>query len=98
MVLSTTASTVFAQEPGSEADGYLLAQEVCAECHSIESGMKFSPNFLAPTFQDIADTPGMSGLALSVWSITPHKTMPNFAFSQEERADIIAYILSMKSK
>jgi len=96
-LLGMTA-TVHSQETGNLAAGHKLAQVVCAECHAIESGTKFSPNLLAPPFQDIADTPGMNGLALSVWSITPHETMPNIVFSHEERANIIAYILSLKSR
>ena len=90
--------TAYSQESGNHAAGYELAQNTCAECHAIELGDKFSPNILAPAFQDVADTPGMNELALSVWSVTSHPTMPNFRFSQKERADIIAYILSLKTR
>ena len=96
--LSAAVTVVHSKERGNQTEGRKLAQDVCAECHSIDPGIKSSPNLLAPPFQDIADTPGMNGLALSVWSITPHKIMPNFAFSHEQRADIIAYILSLKSE
>lgn len=98
IALSGVASAAHSQELGNPAAGYQLAQSVCSECHAIEVGEKLSPNDMAPPFQLVADTRGMTGLALSVWSITPHETMPNIAFNPEERADIIAYILSLKSK
>lgn len=97
MLLGMTGSA-YPEELGNRSAGYDIALEVCAECHAIEPGAKFSPNPLAPPFQDVADTPGMSSLALSVWSVTPHEMMPNFIFKDKERADIIAYILSLKSK
>ncbi|MGI9356522.1 MAG: hypothetical protein ACR2PF_15350 [Rhizobiaceae bacterium] len=67
-LLGMTA-TVHSQETGNQAAGRKLAQDVCVECHAIKSGTEFSLNLLAPTFQDIADTPSMNGLALSVWSV-----------------------------
>jgi hypothetical protein len=48
------------------------------------------------TFETIANTPGMTALALSVWLTTPHREMPHLILSAQEREDIIAYITSLR--
>lgn len=87
---------VMAQEPGSLDAGYRLAEEVCAECHAIDLDDLDSPNVDAPPFYEVANTPGMTALALSVWFRTSHPTMPNFVIEEDESSDLIAYILSLK--
>jgi hypothetical protein len=57
-----------------------------------------SPNKQAPPFKAIADTPGMSVTALTVWSRTSHPTMPNFVIEPADMDDLIAYILSLREK
>ena len=90
-------SSAHAQKIGNVSDGYQLALQVCSECHSIEIGNYFSLNKNAPPFEAIAKTPGMNEMALNVWFKTPHLTMPNFKFSERETANLIAYILSLKT-
>jgi hypothetical protein len=48
------------------------------------------------TFEVIAKTPGMTGMALSVWLTTPHRNMPHLILSAQERDDVIAYITSLR--
>ena len=67
LALSVVPESARSEERGNPTAGYRLAQDVCVECHATGLGIKFSPNLLAPPFHDIADTPGMNGLALSVW-------------------------------
>jgi hypothetical protein len=55
-----------------------------------------SPNEDAPAFRDIAVTPGMTAMALSVALNTSHRIMPNIVLAPDEQADIMAYILSLK--
>jgi mono/diheme cytochrome c family protein len=76
--------------------GYRLAQAVCAECHAIEPGDRYSPNMDAPPFSEVANKPGMTVIALSVWFRTPHPTMPNLVITKDEASDLSAYILSLK--
>ncbi|MEX0347090.1 MAG: cytochrome c [Rhizobiaceae bacterium] len=85
-----------AQERGNVADGQILAREVCAECHAVDEGFMISPNPEAPSFTEIADKPGMTELALSVWFQSPHPTMPNFILEEKESRDLIAYIRSLR--
>jgi hypothetical protein len=52
----------------------------------------------APTFRAIANTPGMTALALNVFLRTPHRSMPNLVISDGDRDNVIAYILSLRDK
>jgi mono/diheme cytochrome c family protein len=78
--------------------GKAYAQEVCAACHAVEQGEEESPLYEAPTFQSVADTPGMTEMALSVWLQSSHPTMPNIVLSQDEIRNVVAYIHSLKGK
>ena len=85
-----------AVETGSAQEGQVLARQVCAECHAVERGDAFSPVFPAPTFEVIAETPGMTATALSVVLRTPHATMPDLMLTSEQIGNLTAYILSLK--
>ena len=100
LVLSagTFASSAWAEESGSTKDGQRFAQSVCAQCHGVRDGERTSPNTKAPTFTNVANTPGMNAMALEVWFQTPHPTMPNLKFSNEESDNVIAYILSLRKR
>ena len=57
---------------------------------------EFSPLPEAPTFQSVADTPGMTEFALSVWLQSSHPTMPNIVLEQDDLRNVVAYIRSLK--
>jgi mono/diheme cytochrome c family protein len=80
------------------AAGKAYAEQVCATCHAVEQGEEESPLYQAPTFQSVADTPGMTEMALTVWLQSSHPTMPNIVLSQDEIRNVVAYIRSLKSK
>jgi mono/diheme cytochrome c family protein len=83
------------QDPRDVTQGRVFAERVCAGCHGIQLGQP-SAVAGAPNFYTIAMTPGMSPIALRVVLETPHHSMPNFPFSDEERRTVIAYILSLR--
>jgi mono/diheme cytochrome c family protein len=87
------ALAVTAQVP---QEGARWANSVCGECHAVRAGQASSPNGRAPTFVELANTPGMTTAALTVALTTPHAGMPMFVLTSEQRQDIIAYILSLK--
>ena len=93
---AVAATTARAVETGSPARGHDLARGVCAECHAVEDTDSFSPKIPAPTFREIAATPGMTATALSAALRTPHREMPDLILSSDQIADITAYILSLK--
>jgi len=94
--LCVTVYNASAQQIGDAEEGRQLARENCAECHAIDRSAGPSANPNAPTFKDLATTPGMTSAALTVALQTVHSKMPNFVLKGREREDIIAYILSLK--
>jgi mono/diheme cytochrome c family protein len=99
LLLATNISErVGAEEPGDPSKGAAYAQKVCAHCHAVRKGDNFSPNALAPSFETIANTPGMTGISLAATLHSSHENMPNFVLSANERDNIIAYILSLKKQ
>ena len=94
--LLASEAPVLVQGLESVDAGYRLAQEVCAECHGIESEDFISPNMDAPAFFDVANKSGITVMALSVWFRTPHPTMPNFVISADEASNLISYIFSLR--
>ena len=94
------------QEVGDPVAGLTVAEEVCAECHAVLPGQGF---FLKPDplpfensvplpFEDIANTPGITEMALLAWMTSTHPTMPDIMLEAEELRDVVAYILNLKSQ
>jgi len=88
-------SQVQAQMVGNPQDGGTLAQQFCSQCHAVQKEQLRSPNSRAPTFLQLATTPGMTSAALSVALTTPHAGMPMFSLTAEQREDVIVYILGL---
>jgi mono/diheme cytochrome c family protein len=96
LTLSIAVRCVEAQTVGDPQEGLALAQQVCSECHAVQRGQVRSPNSRAPTFTELATTPGMTSTALLVALTTPHAGMPMFRLTAEQRQDVIAYVLSLR--
>lgn len=84
-------------QTGDVKKGRAFAEKICAACHAIDRNDIQSRNPDAPGFQAIANSPGISWIALSVILRTPHEQMPNLVLSPQEQADVIEYILSLKN-
>ncbi len=78
------------------AAGKAYAEQICAACHAVQPGERDSPLFEAPPFQDVAETPGMTELALSVWLQSSHPTMPNIILEPDDMRNVVAYIRSLE--
>jgi mono/diheme cytochrome c family protein len=87
---------VGAVELGDPKLGLAYARTNCAECHRVEAGGAVSPSVLIPSFESIANKPGMTAIALNVWMQTPHPTMPNLIIPIEARDNLISYIISLR--
>ena len=61
------------------------------------AGREVSPYIDLPSFQTVADSPGMTERALAVWLQNPHPNMPNFILPQADMDNVIAYIMTLKS-
>ena len=80
------------------AAGAAYAEEICAACHAVLANENMSPLPQAPTFQSVADTPGMTEMALTVWMQSSHPTMPNIILKSDELRNVVAYIRSLDRK
>lgn len=87
-----------AQESGNVIRGEAYARERCAECHAIDIQTEYSPVRAAPRFERLANTPGMTGMALTAWLYSSHKSMPNLIVRGDDLDDLVAYIKSLKRK
>lgn len=85
-------------DAGNAAAGLAYAQQACAQCHAVAAGRTWSPNNQAPTFQALANTPGMTGAALSAWLHTPHQNMPDFVVPPDHVDDLAAYLASLRDR
>lgn len=87
-----------AESLGNVGEGQAYARAHCAECHAVEQASDdISPDFAAPRFVDVANTPGMTERALAVWLQTSHPTMPDLIIPEADRDNLIAYIMSLKT-
>ncbi len=96
IAVTSAASRLAAEELGNAQRGLAYAQANCAGCHAILRDDTNSPNPDSPAFKAVADTPGMTRTALSVFFRSPHPTMPNLIIAPEDADDLIAYIMSLK--
>jgi len=83
-------------EVANPAPGRTYAEAACASCHAVTAGQASSPNPKAPTFEMIANVPGMTLMALNVVLHTSHETMPNLIIESGRIEDLSAYLHSLK--
>jgi len=95
LALSTVAHS---QESGEPKRGLAVARANCADCHAIARGEQSSPNPLAPPFERVANTPGMTALALNHLLHSSHKSMPLIIVPPEDQWHLVAHILSLRGR
>ena len=94
-----SVTAVQAQHIGDIRQGRSFALSACASCHAVRAGQTQSPLAAAPSFEEIANTPGMTAAALNVWlTAQAHPSMPLLILSSQEVKDVAAYILSLRAK
>ncbi len=96
--LTFAVANLQAQEIGNPRQGLRIARGACAECHLVDRTPEQSPNLIAPTFERIANIPGMNSAALTAALRTSHETMPNIIIKGSDLSDVIAYILSLRKE
>ena len=83
-------------QSGDPRRGFAVAQDICAACHAVRKG-QHSSNPDAPSFETIAAVPGMTTIALQAALQTSHKSMPNLILPEDDRANVVTYIMSLRS-
>lgn len=81
----------------SISEGHRLADAWCSGCHIIGPHLLEMPG-PPPSFQTVANQPGITVLALKVFFRTSHKNMPNIVISPAQSEALANYILSLKAR
>jgi len=99
-VLVGSACAANAQDtPGNPEVGRVYAHEVCSPCHAVTAEQASQRTIvIAPEFQTIANTPGMTAAALRAFLQTPHPKMPNLILTPDQSADVIAFLLRLRDR
>jgi mono/diheme cytochrome c family protein len=86
-----------AAQAADEANGKALGQRLCVNCHVVIPG-EASPGMTAgvPSFKEIARKPNQTSAKIQDRMLNPHPPMPQVQLTNKERADLAAYILSLK--
>lgn len=87
----------FADENGDPARGLAYVQDHCATCHGVRAEDAVSPIANAPRFQDVANTPGFTHIALNAWLHTSHPNMPDIIVDTARIDDIYAYLRTLRT-
>ena len=94
--IACLGALAFAQDIGNATRGWELTIRTCSGCHWVSHEGKSGVS-QAPTLRTIANTKGISAMALNVALLTSHRSMPNIVLNSRERADVIAFILTLKT-
>lgn len=83
---------------GNRSAGRAFAVAKCGVCHVVSNDQsEANQGALAPDFQAIANTRGITDVALREFLFGPHPTMPTLNLTRKQSRDVIAYILSLKT-
>ncbi|MDQ2101712.1 c-type cytochrome [Azospirillum isscasi] len=89
--------------PGSVEYGRQLTEEMCGECHRVSARQTAKPPAMeedaqAPDLTERLADPGVTEMALRSYLRTSHPVMPNIRLTREETDDIVAYLMTMKTR
>jgi mono/diheme cytochrome c family protein len=85
-------------DAGDAALGFAYARETCAACHDIGRGDMRSPDARARSFDAIANTPGITRMALNAWLHSSHTNMPDFIIDAESTDNLHAYLMTLRQE
>jgi mono/diheme cytochrome c family protein len=97
-ILAASIHAANAQDTfGNSEAGRVYARDVCSTCHAVTAEQASQRRIvIAPDFQTIANTSGMTATALRAFLQTPHPKMPNLILTPEQSADVIAFLSNLR--
>lgn len=110
MVLALPAGSAAAEDaldPGSIAEGRVVATETCGWCHVVATDQPYGPSLKqsTPSFAAIADSPKASRAYLLQFIRTTHWDqkstpihMPDTYLTDSQADAVVSYILSLRTK
>lgn len=96
--MPSTSAMAAAQANTPELRGQRFAQNRCADCHAVER-LQTSPVPNAPSFEAVANAPGVTRETLSRWLNTSHDYPREMYFEipSERIDDLVAYMLTLRN-
>lgn len=85
-----------AQNPQLAQQGRLLAQSLCADCHTFGGAQR--SDRAPPDFKAVADMPQTTALSLRVFLKSPHANMPDLILEEGQIDALVAFILDLGDK
>ena len=99
LLIAVGASPALAQQGSADLTrGQELAANMCSFCHDVTRDQSGQTLDETPSFVKIASKPYQSPEAVAESIIFPHPDMPKVSFTATDLRDIIAYIMSLKTK
>lgn len=95
-VTAGLSQTATAAEFGDVKRGTDTAGRLCSNCHALPDGAQATAADAAPPFITLAQRADLTEDALKTILSAPHGPMPVEALTRQDRADVIAYLLSLK--
>lgn len=92
-----SAADAQAPKTAVSSPGRLYADKACASCHAVAAHETRSPDPPAPPFEAIANTPGMTIMALNVWLHSPHRYMPYVLPGPDELESLSEYLFALRA-
>ena len=85
------------RDDAGAARGEAVVAQWCAECHAIPGirAPRDRPGE-APSYREIADRPGRDARYLAAFLREDHFPMTTYRLFDQERDDVVAYILSLR--
>lgn len=100
LVVHAAAASVAAAadepRPPSASRGVAVAERLCAGCHLTGAGSGVTVQAGLPSFAAIANRPGQTAGHLRNVLIRPHAPMPDLQLTNEEIADIITWLDTLR--
>jgi len=106
LILLCTGAVARADAPNGDPQGEKIAKQICSACHVVAKDQEFPPILdpPAPSFQEIANRPGMNAATIRRFVATTHwdtKTLPMRMPSPmllDRQIDAVAkYLLSLRT-
>jgi len=95
--LTWLAAPAGGAQAADAASGGALARQLCVNCHVVapgEAGTQVTAGI--PSFKAVANKPGPTPEKIQDYILNPHPPMPQVQLTNIERANLAAYILSLK--
>lgn len=96
LILGAALLAANAAQAHDIANGKVIAQVWCGNCHLVDTADQRATHDATPSFATIAGKKSTTATSLAAFLKTRHGGMPDLTLSRDEIDDVSAYILSLR--